>query len=65
MSFIYASAINHDITKVVVILFCLATSYTRASTLFSWVALWALGFVRASVWARNGGCGSGSSLTVE
>jgi hypothetical protein len=27
------------------------------------VALWALGFVRASVRARNGGCGSGSSLT--
>jgi hypothetical protein len=28
------------------------------------VALWELGFVRASVWARNGGCGSGSSLTL-
>jgi hypothetical protein len=27
------------------------------------VALWALGFVRASVRARNGGCVSGSSLT--
>jgi hypothetical protein len=27
------------------------------------VALWALGFVRASVRERNGGCGSGSSLT--
>jgi hypothetical protein len=27
------------------------------------VALWALGFVRASVRARTGGCGSGSSLT--
>jgi hypothetical protein len=27
------------------------------------VALWALGFVRASVQARTGGCGSGSSLT--
>jgi hypothetical protein len=35
----------------------------RASTLLSWVALWALGFVRASVLARTGGCGSGSSLT--
>jgi hypothetical protein len=35
----------------------------RASTLLSWVALWALGFVRASVRARTGGCGSGSSLT--
>jgi hypothetical protein len=31
--------------------------YTRASTLLSWVALWALGFVCVS------GCGSGSSLT--
>jgi hypothetical protein len=38
--------------------------YTRASTLLSWVALWALGFVRASVRARNGGCGSGISLTL-
>jgi hypothetical protein len=28
------------------------------------VALWALGFVRVSVRARNGGCGSGSSLTL-
>jgi hypothetical protein len=28
------------------------------------VALWALGFVRASVRAHTGGCGSGSSLTV-
>jgi hypothetical protein len=37
--------------------------YTRASTLLSWVALWALGFVLASERARNGGCGSGSSLT--
>jgi hypothetical protein len=27
------------------------------------VALWALGFVRVSVRARTGGCGSGSSLT--
>jgi hypothetical protein len=27
------------------------------------VALWALGFVRASMRARTGGCGSGSSLT--
>jgi hypothetical protein len=27
------------------------------------VALWALGFVRASVRARTGGCGSGSSLS--
>jgi hypothetical protein len=27
------------------------------------VALWALGFVRASLRARTGGCGSGSSLT--
>jgi hypothetical protein len=35
-----------------------------ASTLISWVALWALGFVRASVRARNEGCGSGSSLTA-
>jgi hypothetical protein len=33
------------------------------STLLSWVALWALGFVRASGRARTGGCGSGSSLT--
>jgi hypothetical protein len=33
------------------------------STLLSWVALWALGFVRASVRARTGGCGSGISLT--
>jgi hypothetical protein len=39
------------------------TGYTRSSTLISWVALWALGFVRASVRARTGGCGSGSSLT--
>jgi hypothetical protein len=38
--------------------------YTRASTLLSWVALWALGFVRAPVQARNEGCGSGSSLTL-
>jgi hypothetical protein len=29
------------------------------------VALWALGFVRASVRAHNGGCGSGSSLTED
>jgi hypothetical protein len=36
----------------------------RAGTLLSWVALWALGFVRASVRARTGGCGSVSSLTV-
>jgi hypothetical protein len=28
------------------------------------VALWALGFFRASVRARTGGCGSGSSLTT-
>jgi hypothetical protein len=35
----------------------------RASTLLSWVDPWALGFVRASVRARTGGCGSGSSLT--
>jgi hypothetical protein len=35
----------------------------RASTLLSWVALWALGFVRASVRVRTEGCGSGSSLT--
>jgi hypothetical protein len=39
--------------------------YTLASTLLSWVALWALGFVRASVRGRNGGCGSGSSSTVQ
>jgi hypothetical protein len=39
------------------------TVYTRASTLLSWVALRALGFVSASVRARTGGCGSGSSLT--
>jgi hypothetical protein len=32
-----------------VIWFCLEIAYTRASTLLSWVALWALGFVRASV----------------
>jgi hypothetical protein len=31
-------------------------------TLLSWVALWALGFILASVRARTGGCGSGSSL---
>jgi hypothetical protein len=36
----------------------------RASTLLSWVALWAFGFVPAFVRARNGGCGSGSSLTA-
>jgi hypothetical protein len=36
----------------------------RASTRLSWVALWALGFVRASVRARTGGCGSGSSLST-
>jgi hypothetical protein len=35
----------------------------RASTLLSWVALWALGFFRTSVQARTEGCGSGSSLT--
>jgi hypothetical protein len=68
MNFIYTSAINHDITKVngtvVVIWFCLATASTRASTLLSWVALWTLGFVRASVRARKGGCGSGSSLAL-
>jgi hypothetical protein len=29
------------------------------------VALWALGFVRASVPERTGGCGSGSSLTLN
>jgi hypothetical protein len=29
------------------------------------VALWALGFVGASVRARTGGCGSGSSLTFH
>jgi hypothetical protein len=29
------------------------------------VALWALGFVRASLRARTGGCGSGSSLSEE
>jgi hypothetical protein len=29
------------------------------------VALWALGFVRVSVRARTGGCGSGSSLTTN
>jgi hypothetical protein len=28
------------------------------------VALWALGFVRVSVRARNRGCGKGSSLTI-
>jgi hypothetical protein len=43
--------------------FCLETAYTRMSTLLSWVALWALGFARASVRARTEGCGSGSSLT--
>jgi hypothetical protein len=37
----------------------------RASKRLSWVALGALGFVRASVRARTGGCGSGSSLTVN
>jgi hypothetical protein len=45
--------------------FCIETVYTRASTLLSWVALWAPGFVCASVWARTGGCGSGSSLTCR
>jgi hypothetical protein len=49
---------------VVVIWLCLETSFTRASTLLSWAALWALGFVRVSVRARNEGCGSGSSLTT-
>jgi hypothetical protein len=39
--------------------FYLETAYTRASTLLSWVALWALGFVCASVRARTGGCGVG------
>jgi hypothetical protein len=29
------------------------------------VALWALGFVRVSVRARTGGCGSGSSLSRD
>jgi hypothetical protein len=48
-----------------VIWFCIEKAYTRASTLLSWVALWALGFVRASVRARTGGCGSGSSLTLH
>jgi hypothetical protein len=38
--------------------------YTRASTLLSWVALWALGFVRASVRALMEDCGSGSSLAL-
>jgi hypothetical protein len=33
--------------------------YTRASTRLSWVALWAFGFVHASVWARNGVTGVG------
>jgi hypothetical protein len=33
--------------------------YTRASTLLSWVALWALVFVRASVRARKGVAGVG------
>jgi hypothetical protein len=47
----------------VVVLFCLETAYTRAITLLSWVALWALAFVRASVRARTGECGSGSSFT--
>jgi hypothetical protein len=47
-----------------VVWFCLETAYTRASNLLSWVALWALGFVRASMRARNEGCGSGSSLTT-
>jgi hypothetical protein len=31
----------------------------RASTLLSWVALWALGFARVSVRARNGVAGVG------
>jgi hypothetical protein len=48
-----------------VIWFCIETAYTRASTLLSWVALWALAFVRASVRARTGSCGSGSSLTQD
>jgi hypothetical protein len=39
--------------------FCLETAYTRASTLISGVALWALGFVRASVRARNRVAGVG------
>jgi hypothetical protein len=41
----------------VVIWFCIETPYTRASTFLSWVALWALGFVRASVQARTGVAG--------
>jgi hypothetical protein len=49
---------------VIVFRFCLETEYTRARTLLSWVALWALGFVRVSVRVRSWGCGSGSSLTA-
>jgi hypothetical protein len=45
--------------------FCIETAYRRASKLLSWVALWAPGFVRASVRARTGGCGSGSSLSMK
>jgi hypothetical protein len=41
-------------------LFCILAE----QKLLSWVALWALGFVHASVRARTGGCGSGSSLTI-
>jgi hypothetical protein len=43
----------------VVIWFFIETAYTRASTLLSWVALWAFGFVRASVRARTGVAGLG------
>jgi hypothetical protein len=61
----YKSCHYKSYGTVVLIWFCLETAYMRASTLLSWVALWAFGFVRASVRARNGGCGSGSSLTFR
>jgi hypothetical protein len=49
---------------VVVVWFYIETAYTRASILLSWVALWALGFVRAGERASMGGWVSGSSLTL-
>jgi hypothetical protein len=43
------------IAEIVVIWFCLETAHTHAITLLSWVALWALGYVCASVRARKVG----------
>jgi hypothetical protein len=59
-----SNELNLSYGTLVVVWLCIEKAYTRASTLLSWVALWALGFVRASVRARTGGCGSGSSLTA-